>query len=135
MKKLLVLAVTLFAPFSYATTPVIAPSTITSVFNGSISAGTSVSAAPYQSIAHTSVGTLTGTSTVANLSTSPVVSATVVGTAASTVVGTGYVSPSWITTDYAGVPHSVSVMTNGSVVTTLNNVIVPVTVVPVVSSH
>ena len=128
MKRLLIL-IALFAPVSYATTPTIAPSTMTSLMNGSISVGTAVSAAPAQSITQTSVGTLTGTSTVANLATTPLVSATVVGTAASTVVGTGNVSPTWIITDYAGTTHSVSAITSGTVVTTLNNVIVPVTVV------
>ena len=130
MKKLLVLVVALFAPMSYATAvPVIAPSTITSLMNGSISVGTAVSAAPSQSITQTSVGTLTGTSTVANLATAPSVAATVVGAASSTVVGTGNVSPTWVVTDYNGALHNVSAITSGTVVTTLNNVIVPVTVV------
>lgn len=123
----------LFSPFVFAVdAPVIAPSTITSVMNGTISVGTMVSAAPAQTISQTSIGTLTGASTVSSLSTTPVVSASIIGTATSSSVGTGYVSPSWSVTDYTGTAHNVSAMSSGSVVTTLANVIVPVTVV---SSH
>lgn len=129
MKRLLVLVVTLFTPFAFATTPSVAPSTVTSVMNGTISVGTMVSAAPAQTISQTSIGTLTGASTIANQSTTPVVSASIIGTASSVSTGTGYVSPSWSVTDYAGVAHNVSAMSSGSVVTTLANVIVPVTVV------
>ena len=135
MKKLLVLCMFLFSPFVFAdgpSAPSLAPSTITSVMNGTISVGTMVSAAPAQTISQTSIGTLTGASTVANLSTTPVVSASIIGTASSTSTGTGYVSPSWSVTDYSGTAHNVSAMSSGSVVTTLANVIVPVTVV---SSH
>ena len=129
MKKLLVLCLFTFSTFAFATTPTIAPSTVTSVMSGTISVGTMVSAAPAQSISQTSIGTLTGTSTVASMSTTPVVSATIVGTANSISAGTGYVSPSWSVTDYTGTAHNVSAMSSGSVVTTLSNVIVPVTVV------
>lgn len=133
MKKLLVVVMFLFSPFVFAVdAPVIAPSTITSVMNGTISVGTMVSAAPAQTISQTSIGTLTGASTVSSLSTTPVVSASIIGTATSSSVGTGYVSPSWSVTDYTGTAHNVSAMSSGSVVTTLANVIVPVTVV---SSH
>ena len=133
MKKILVLCMFLFSPFVFAVdAPVIAPSTITSVMNGTISVGTMVSAAPAQTISQTSIGTLTGASTVSSLSTTPVVSASIIGTATSSSVGTGYVSPSWSVTDYTGTAHNVSAMSSGSVVTTLANVIVPVTVV---SSH
>jgi len=135
MKKLLVLCMFLFSPFVFAdgpSGPTLAPSTITSVMNGTISVGTMVSAAPAQTISQTSIGTLTGASTVANLSSTPVVSASIIGTASSTSTGTGYVSPSWSVTDYSGTAHNVSAMSSGSVVTTLANVIVPVTVV---SSH
>ena len=135
MKKILVLVMFLFSPFVFAdgpSSPTLAPSTITSVMNGTISVGTMVSAAPAQTISQTSIGTLTGASTVANLSTTPVVSASIIGTASSTSTGTGYVSPSWSVTDYSGTAHNVSAMSSGSVVTTLANVIVPVTVV---SSH
>ena len=123
----------LFSPFVFAVDgPTLAPSTITSVMNGTISVGTMVSAAPAQTISQTSIGTLTGASTVSSLSTTPVVSASIIGTASSTSTGTGYVSPSWSVTDYSGTAHNVSAMSSGSVVTTLANVIVPVTVV---SSH
>jgi len=133
MKKLLVLGMFLFSPFVFAVDgPTLAPSTITSVMNGTISVGTMVSAAPAQTISQTSIGTLTGASTVSSLSTTPVVSASIIGTASSTSTGTGYVSPSWSVTDYSGTAHNVSAMSSGSVVTTLANVIVPVTVV---SSH
>ena len=137
MKKLLVLCLFAFSTFAFATPtptptptpPTIAPSTVTSVMSGTISVGTMVSAAPAQSISQTSIGTLTGASTVASMSTTPVVSATIVGTANSVSSGTGYVSPSWSVTDYVGTAHNVSVMSSGSVITTLSNVIVPVTVV------
>ena len=120
----------LFSPFVFAVDgPVIAPSTITSVMNGTISVGTMVSAAPAQTISQTSIGTLTGASTVSSLATTPVVSASIIGTATSSSIGTGYVSPSWSVTDYTGTAHNVSAMSSGSVVTTLANVIVPVTVV------
>ena len=132
MKKLLVLCMSLVSPFVFADGPTLAPSTITSVMNGTISVGTMVSAAPAQTISQTSIGTLTGASTVSSLSTTPVVSASIIGTASSTSTGTGYVSPSWSVTDYSGIAHNVSAMSSGSVVTTLANVIVPVTVV---SSH
>ena len=133
MKKILVLCMFLFSPFVFAVdAPVIAPSTITSVMNGTISVGTMVSAAPAQTISQTSIGTLTGASTVSSLATTPVVSASIIGTATSSSIGTGYVSPSWSVTDYTGTAHNVSAMSSGSVVTTLANVIVPVTVV---SSH
>jgi hypothetical protein len=136
MKKLLVLCMSLVSPFVFASpstpSPSLAPSTITSVMNGTISVGTMVSAAPAQTISQTSIGTLTGASTVASLSSTPVVSASIIGTASSTSTGTGYVSPSWNVVDYSGTAHNVSAMSSGSVVTTLTNVIVPVTVV---SSH
>lgn len=132
MKKLLVLIMALFATSVFASSPsspTLAPSTVTSVMNGTISVGTMVSAAPAQSISQTSIGTLTGASTVANLSSTPVVSASIVGTASSTFTGTGYVSPSWNIVDYSGTSHNVSAMSSGSVVTTVSNLIVPVTVV------
>ena len=136
MKKILILIMALFATSAFATAPapVIAPATITSVMNGTISVGTMVSAAPAQSITQTSIGTLTGASSVSNLATSPVISASIVGTASSTVTGNGYVSPTWSIVDYSGTQQNVSAMSSGTVVTTVSNLIVPV-IVTGSSSH
>ena len=98
--------------------------TVVSVMNGAIDVGTFVSAAPGQWVSQTSVGSLSGSTSVTGTTAVPIITSSIVGYANSAVTGTGSVYPSF-TVNYLGS----SAVVQGSIATTVTNHPLPVTTI------
>jgi hypothetical protein len=103
---------------------------VTSVLNGTIDVGTFVSAEHGQYETQTSIGTVSGSSVITNVSSTPVISSTIVGTASSVASGTGIVFPSFNVNGYSS-----SAIVQGNIHTTIVDYPIPVTTITPHSSH
>ena len=116
MKKLLVLLLVCGSAMADQTPP-----SVVSVMNGAIDVGTFVSAAPNQSITQTSIGSLTGSTTVTGV---PVITSTIVGFASSSSSGTGAVYPSFTVNSLPS-----SAVVQGAIRTTITNYDLPISTI------
>ena len=116
------------APEALTITP-ITLNGVSSVLNGQIAAGTSVYAGVGQTQAQTTIGSLTASSTVANLALAPAFTTNIIGNISSVTSGTGFAMPTFQAVNPSGATVGVSGIAVGAVVTTITNFAIPLTTI------